>query len=128
MRSKIVPLALMLTALASGARAANLNVAVDHSSRLPVHGAASVVLGNPGVADVTVVDTNTVYVLGRNVGATDIVVLDRAGRTVYSGAILVGRSGSEVAVYRGVDRTDFTCVDGCSKSEHQGAAAAPAHP
>ncbi|MGC1302414.1 MAG: pilus assembly protein N-terminal domain-containing protein [Caulobacteraceae bacterium] len=120
MRFTIVPFALALTALATNASATNLNVTLDHSMRLPVRGASSVVIGNPAVADVTVVDTNTVYVLGRDYGSTDIVVLDRAGHTVFSGDVTVTRPGSSVALYRGVDRTDYTCAEGCAKSGRSG--------
>jgi Flp pilus assembly secretin CpaC len=130
MRSMIVPLVLTLTALATGAHAASLSVTLDHSTRLPVQGAASVVVGNPGVADVTVVGTNAVYVLGRSFGSTDIVVLDKAGRTVFSGDVTVTRSNATVALYRGVDRTDFTCASSCAQNERAGggASAAPAAP
>jgi Flp pilus assembly secretin CpaC len=129
MRFMIAPIALALTVMAAGASAEELTVTLDHSSRLPVQGAASVVVANPEVADVTVVDTNTVYVMGRSFGSTSIVVLNHAGRAVFSGDVIVVRPGSTVAVYRGVDRTDYSCANStCAKSDHgaAGAAAAPA--
>jgi Flp pilus assembly secretin CpaC len=107
-----------LAAMASGARAETLKVGLDHSTRLPVHDAASVIVSNPAVADVTVVDNNTVFVVGKNFGSTDIVVLNHAGRTVFNGDVAVTDPGSNVAVFRGTERTDFSCSDTCAKSQH----------
>ena len=41
----------------------------------------------------------------------DVVVLDRAGRTLYAGDVIVGSGESgRVSVYRGQDRTDWAKV------------------
>lgn len=109
---------LVATAVAGGAQAQTLTVAIDHSTRLNVAGsAASVVVGNPSVADVIVVDSHTVFVSGRGYGETDLIVLDGGGRTLYSGEVLVGSpSAGRVSVYRGGDRTDMACAPGCEVS------------
>lgn len=109
---------LVATAAAGAAGAQTLTVAIDHSARLNVAGsAASVVVGNPQVADVTVVDSHTVFVSGRGYGETDLIVLDGAGRTLYSGEVLVGGpTNGQVSVYRGADRTDMACAPGCEVS------------
>jgi Flp pilus assembly secretin CpaC len=93
-----------------------LVVAIDHSVRLPVQGqAANVVVGNPKVADVTVVDSRTLFVSGRAFGQTDVVVLDNLGRTIFSGDVIVGASREgRVSVYRGHDRIDLNCDPGCA--------------
>jgi hypothetical protein len=122
---KIVFAAALLAATATAAHAATFEVLVDHSARLPVAGAASVIVSNPQVADVTVVDTHTVYVSGHTAGSTNVVVLDRSGRPVFSSDIAVVRPGAPVAVFRGVERTDFTCGENCAKDQ-QPAAATPA--
>jgi hypothetical protein len=125
MRSKIALFILASAAMVAGsAQAASLSVLLDHSTRLPVVGAASVLVTNPAVADVTVVDSHTVYVAGRSQGSTNIIVLDTLGRTVFSGDVRVSRAGAPVAVYRGVERTDFTCAENCAKDQ----APAPANP
>ena len=109
---------LVATAVAGGAQAQTLMVAIDHSTRLNVAGsAASVVVGNPQVADVVVVDSHTVFVSGRGYGETDLIVLDGVGRTLYSGEVVVGgATGGQVSVYRGADRTDMACAPGCEVS------------
>lgn len=107
-------LATLLAAAASSASAAALQVPVDHSIRLNLAGVAGTVLvGNPAVADVTVVDSRTVYVSGRGFGLTNIVVLDRMGRTLYDGDVVVAGAPTSISVYRGAARTDFACADGC---------------
>ncbi len=116
--TRALPLAVLLASIAASAHAEPLMVAIDHSSRLDVRGAAaSVVVGNPQVADVTVVDSHTVFVSGRGYGETDVVVLDGAGRTLYAGEIMVGTpGGGRVSVYRGAERTDMACAPGCEVS------------
>jgi Flp pilus assembly secretin CpaC len=98
--------------------AASLVVPIDHSVRLNVAGsAASVVVGNPQVADVTVVDSHTLFVSGRGYGETDVVVLDPNGRTLYSGDVMVAAPQSgRVSIYRGAERTDLACAPDCSVS------------
>jgi Flp pilus assembly secretin CpaC len=104
--------------LVSAAAADTLTVPIDHSTRLSVRGAAaSVVVGNPQVADVTVVDSHTVFVSGRGYGETDVIVLDAAGRTLYAGEVMVAAvSGGQVSVYRGAARTDMACAPNCEVS------------
>lgn len=115
---RALALAVIASAAAGAAAADTLVVPIDHSTRLNVAGSASsVVVGNPQVADVTVVDSHTVFVSGRGFGQTDVVVLDAAGRTLYAGEVLVGSpSGGRVSVYRGQARTDMACAPGCEVS------------
>ncbi len=120
MRARYTIALTLFAALASAgsALAEPLVVPIDHSARIAVQGsAASVVLGNPQVADVTVVDSHTLFVSGRGYGETDVVVLDRSGRTIYSGDVIVAAAGGgRVSVYRGGDRTDMACAPACSVS------------
>jgi len=131
----VAPLALLAAVAASPALADSLTVPIDHSVRLNVAGSASSVLvGNPAVADVTVVDSHTVFVLGRGYGQTDVVILNRDGQTVYSGEVTVAAvGGGRVSVYRGPARTDMACAPGCQVSVRSAGggsapAAAPAAP
>lgn len=118
------------------ARAEALIVPLDHSTRLRVAGSASsVVVGNPSVADVTVVDSHTLFVSGRGYGVTDVVVLDVSGRTLYSTEVVVGVAQTgRVSVWRGPTRVDMACTPSCQPSIRSGGAsgsaggAAPAAP
>jgi Flp pilus assembly secretin CpaC len=118
-----IPLAFALV-FAGVARASTLTVPLDHAERLSIRGtAANVVVGNPHVADVTVVDSHTVYVLGRSYGSTGVNITDALGRTVFSGDVTVARPAAMVSVYRGVARSDLTCAGGCSEMHNAAPAA-----
>jgi Flp pilus assembly secretin CpaC len=103
-------------------------VPVDQSTRLEVAGsAASVLVGSPAVADVTVVDSHTLYVTGRNYGSTDVVVLDQFGSTLFRGSVVVTAPDvGRVTVYRGGARTDFACAPSCQVASRAAGAPAPA--
>jgi Flp pilus assembly secretin CpaC len=94
-----------------------LVVPINHSARVSISGtASSVVVGNAAIADVTVVDSHTVYVTGKAYGATDLVVLDPHGRTLFNGDITVSAAGGSVSVYRGAVKTSVACDPGCTES------------
>ncbi|MEW6597937.1 MAG: pilus assembly protein N-terminal domain-containing protein [Pseudomonadota bacterium] len=109
--------------LAASAHAETLVISIDHSQRLPIGGAVqSVVVGNPSVADVTVVDSHTLYVIGKSFGQTDVIVLDAYGRTLYQGDVVVGSANvGRVTVYRGGARTDMACAPNCQAVVRNGA-------
>ncbi|NEX94686.1 pilus assembly protein N-terminal domain-containing protein [Caulobacter sp. 17J65-9] len=112
-RLTFASLALILAAVPGVASA--LNVPLNHTERLNLSGAAaSVIVGNPGVADVTVVDERTLYVAGRGYGVTEVVVIDSLGRTIYKGEVVVtAPSSGQVSVYRGAAVTEMTCASKC---------------
>ncbi len=125
-RSALVAV-LATAAFAGPAAAAAVTVAVDHNVKLPLAGpAGSVVVGNPTVADVTVVDSRTVFVSGRGPGSTDVTVVDPLGRTVFAGDIrVVSEPGAHVVIHRGaLQRADMSCDPTCTPSAATAASAA----
>jgi hypothetical protein len=116
--------AVSAAALAGSALAAapSIVVPIDQSTRLSIAGSAySVLVGSPAVADVTVVDSRTLYISGRGYGSTDIEVLDRDGGVLYRGEIVVtGSEVGRVSVYRGSARTDLACAPGCQVATRSG--------
>ncbi|AQR63327.1 pilus assembly protein CpaC [Brevundimonas sp. LM2] len=107
--------------LAGVAQAQSLNVEIDRLTRVAVHGAvASVIVGNPAIADVTVVDANTLFVTGKGYGVTEVVAVDRAGRTVYESEVVVtGGSGVAVRVWRGAEDKEVICAASCWTSTRE---------
>jgi Flp pilus assembly secretin CpaC len=106
--------------LALPAAALAMIVPINHAQRIDVQGAAaSVVIGNPKIASVTVVDTHTLYVMGRGPGSTNVVVLDKAGHALFTGDVTVAATGSNVSLYRGDKRVQVNCSYGCVE-ESQG--------
>jgi len=127
---------LALTGLLSGAPAAlaqsaPLTVDIDQSARVQLRApAGSVIVGNPAIADVTVVDANTLFITGKGYGVTEVVAVDPAGRTVFQNRVVVSAGDSgQVRVWRGAQATEMVCASTCSpslRSAGGGAAPAPA--
>lgn len=129
--------ALLLTGLAATvvlapagsalAQSRPLNVEIDQSARVQLAApAGSVIVGNPQIADVTVVDARTLFITGRGYGVTEIVAVDGAGRTVFQSQVVVtaGDSG-RVRVWRGAQPTEMACAAACSPSIRSEAAPQP---
>jgi Flp pilus assembly secretin CpaC len=113
------------------AQTASLNVEIDQARRVQLRGAAaSVIVGNPAIADVTVVDANTLYITGKGYGVTEVVAVDPIGRTVFQSQVVVtaGDGGGRVRVWRGAQATEMACGNSCSPSVRNGDAAATPTP
>lgn len=106
-----------------------LNVEIDRSTRVQLRApAGSVIVGNPEIADVTVVDANTLFITGKGYGVTEVVAVDAIGRTVFQNQIVVtaGSTGS-VRIWRGGQAvTDMACGSSCSPSVRSPGGAASA--
>ena len=101
------------------AQSARLSVEIDQAARVQLRGAAgSVIVGNPQIADVTVVDANTLYITGKGYGVTEIVAVDAIGRTVFQSEVVVtdGAGSGRVRVWRGGQATVMACAASCSPS------------
>ncbi len=124
-----LPLAVAAVLSASAAQAQSLNVEIDRSTRVALRGSASsVIVGNPAIADVTVVDANTLFVTGKGYGVTEVIAVDGVGRTIFQGEVIVtGGSTGSVRVWRGAQATEMACAASCSPSIRNDAAA-PATP
>jgi len=73
----------------------------------------TVFVGNPLIADVTVVDSTRIFLMGKNFGTTNLVALDENGNQVSNDRITVqGRGGEMVTLHRGSSQTTMACVSG----------------
>jgi Flp pilus assembly secretin CpaC len=83
--------------------------------KLPGH-IATIVVGNPLIADVTLQPGGLVVVTGKGYGATNMIAMDRAGSILVDRVIQVeGPSDQVVTVYRGVERESYSCMPVCQK-------------
>ncbi len=119
--SKSLFAAVAVTALAvAGAAVAQsrLNVEIDRSARVQMRGSAgSVIVGNPAIADVTVVDANTLFITGKGYGVTEVVAVDGIGRTIFQSEVVVtGGSTGSVRVWRGAQAVEMACAQTCAPS------------
>ena len=127
-------LALGATALLAGpglavAQSGRISVEIDQAQRVQLSGpAGSVIVGNPAIADVTVVDANTLYITGKGYGVTEVVAVDQIGRTVFQSQIVVtaGEGAGRVRVWRGAQSTEMACAASCSPSVRGTTGPAPA--
>lgn len=72
---------------------------------------ATVYVGNPAIADVTVIDSRRVFVLGKAFGATNVVALDSHGAQVVDKPLTVyGRTANVVTLNRGANQVTYACA------------------
>ena len=95
----------------SAAHAAGIEVALDQVRIVTFNAPVKTVfVGNPVIADITVIDPTHVFILGKNFGTTNVVALDAKGReTVNEQVTVLERPGSTVTLQRGAGRTTLNC-------------------
>jgi hypothetical protein len=81
--------------------------------RLPER-AATIVVGNPLVADITLQPGGIIIVTGKSYGATNFVAMDRNGEVLVERIILVESAADPiVTVHRGIERESYSCMPIC---------------
>jgi len=115
-------MALVLAAvfIASGASAAQrLVVEKNHSARISLNGAAgSVIVANPDIADVNVVDSRTVYIVGKGFGNSSVIITDQMGRPLFDGEVVVtAAQKGAITVYKGLTPSLMVCSTICTSEE-----------
>lgn len=111
--------ALMAAAVAMApVRADTVSVNVDQARvmRLPER-VATVIIGNPLIADATLQSGGVVVLTGKGYGETNMLALDRAGKIIMDKNILVlgPATGDLVVVYKGVERESYSCAPECER-------------
>jgi Flp pilus assembly secretin CpaC len=77
--------------------------------------AATVVIGNPLIADVAIQSNGIAIVTAKGYGGTNVVVMDRSGVVLSEKAVIVTSPPDHVVyVYRGPSRTTYSCDPDCS--------------
>jgi len=76
--------------------------------------AATVIIGNPGVADVTIQDPQTLVLTGKSYGQTNLIILDSSGNPIADTMIEVTQDlGDVVTMYVGDKRQSYSCEPIC---------------
>jgi Flp pilus assembly secretin CpaC len=76
--------------------------------------AATVIVGNPGVADVTIQDPQTLVLTGKSYGQTNLIILDAVGEPIADTLVEVTQLQAGVmTVYQGLNRTSLSCAPVC---------------
>lgn len=77
--------------------------------------AATVIIGNPGVADVTIQDPQTLVLTGRSYGRTNLIVLDQIGNPIADTLVEVIQAQADtITVFQGGARTTVACAPDCA--------------
>jgi hypothetical protein len=104
-------------ALANVARADNMTIPLDQAQllRLPT-GVATIVIGNPLIADASLQPGGLLVVTGKGYGSTNLLALDRSGRVVLDKQLVVNkpRASGVVIVQKGMDTETYSCNPDCA--------------
>lgn len=105
----------MLASLPAAAADGPISVKVNMARILRINApAATVIVGNPGVADVTIQDPQTLVLTGKSYGQTNLIVLDSMGNPIADTALeVVESTANAVTVYMGNSRTTLACAPVC---------------
>ena len=78
---------------------------------------ATIVIGNPLIADAALQSGGILVITGKGFGATNLLALDRSGRVVMDKTIQVLGPGSNdiVVVYKGMARETYSCAPDCER-------------
>lgn len=91
-------------------------VDLDHARivRMP-DGAQTLIIGNPMIADVTMLKSNRLMVItGKSFGSTNLIVLDQTGNQVGESLITVSPPMDKLVVQRGMQRQSYACNPDCA--------------
>ena len=92
-----------------------INVTLDKASliRMPEK-AQTLIVGNPVIADVTVLKNNGMMVItGKGYGETNLIAVDATGNPVAESTIKVSANGALLVVQRGDVRESYSCAPKC---------------
>ena len=118
-RRFLLPFALALGLGLVGAHAEGttpiLSVTVDEAkiARIP-EGTTTLVIGNPIVADVTMLKgSGAMVVTGKGFGQTNLIALDAKGEVLDEKMIRVVPTAATLLVQRGTERESYSCAPQC---------------
>ncbi|WP_409432518.1 pilus assembly protein N-terminal domain-containing protein [Litorimonas sp. RW-G-Af-16] len=109
--------ALMGSTALAGDKVYSVEINKTQVLRLPST-ASAVIIGNPKIADVSVHAVDTLFVVGRGFGETNLVVLDQEGNTMMDANIQVLHTTPHhgVRLFNGDVRESYSCAPYCSPS------------
>lgn len=74
---------------------------------------ATIVIGNPLIADASIQAGGLIVLTGKSYGRTNLMALDRAGNALLQKSLLVKGPAEAVVVYRGAARETYSCAPRC---------------
>ena len=116
-RSLLIGILLCPAAALAEPTADSIAVNVDQAKLVKLPGrVATIVVGNPLIADVTLQNGGIVVVTGKGYGATNFIAMDRSGDVLVDRVIQVeGPTDQLITVYRGIERESYSCMPICQR-------------
>jgi Flp pilus assembly secretin CpaC len=105
-------IALLLASIALPAQAETITVALDEVQTMNFSAQVGTInVGNPAIADVTMVDDHHAFILGKSYGATNIIALNKKGEMIANTHVTVlNGQQATVTLQRGAERTTYSCT------------------
>lgn len=93
-----------------------ISVMIDRAKVMRISApAATVVIGNPAIADASIQDRQTLVITGKITGITNLVILDAKGELIADELINVEKADrGTVTVQRGASRYTYACTPNCN--------------
>jgi len=82
--------------------------------------ATAVIIGNPSIADATIMDASTLVITGRSFGTTNLIVLGGDGMVIREDLITVQNTSNLVTVYRRDTQQSYSCTPVCAPTLNVG--------
>lgn len=107
---------------AAGAYAESLTVPVDKTRLIRLDSDANIVLiGNPNIADVAIENPRLLFLVGREPGETNLIILDEGGSEILSQPIVVIPTvDRHVTLYRATGESTLSCDPRCTSVPNPG--------
>lgn len=116
-RNPLLAVAAAALAVAAAPAFAGQRVVIEknHVMRVTLSApAGSVIVGNPDIADVNVVDSRTVYILGKGFGNSAVTITGRDGKALFDGEVVVSSvQQGAITVYKGIKPSLMVCSNIC---------------
>lgn len=95
-----------------------ITILLDHMQRIKIAKPASVVMiGNPAIADITMLDPSIAFISAKSIGATNMVALDGNGDEIVNYQILVREPQvKRVSIRRAFTKENYQCAPDCNRA------------
>ncbi len=112
-----IGMSVVLAGLAATAAQADDRITVEknHTKRITLPASAgAVIVGNPEIADVNIVDSRTIYIMGKGFGSSTVTVTGHDGRPLFDADVIVTTAqASAITVYKGLKPSLMVCSTVC---------------
>ena len=116
-RSLLLALSLGIGSVAAAQEGQTVDLTIDFAKILRIDQPAdTIVIGNPGIADATIEDEDTLVLTGKTAGTTNLIVLGREGDEILNVTLRVSSDIRQLTtVFFGASRQTFSCAPVCEQ-------------